>query len=35
MKKKAPSEIFESGVPLDKVATDKFGELPTIEKGNK
>lgn len=35
MKKKAPMEIVESGVPMDRVATDILGELPTTEKGNK
>lgn len=35
MKKKAPMEIVESGVPMDRVATDILGELPTTEKRNK
>lgn len=35
MKKKAPMEIVESGVPMDRVATDILGELPITEKGNK
>lgn len=35
MKKKAPMEIVESGVSMNRVATDILGKLPTTEKGNK
>lgn len=35
MKKRAPMDIVDSGVPIDRVATDILVELPTTEKGNK
>lgn len=31
----SPMEIVERGVPIDRVATDILGELPTTKKGNK
>lgn len=31
----SPMEIVERGVPMDRVATDILGELPTTKKGNK
>ena len=35
MKKKAPMTLVESGLPMDRIATDILGELPLSENGNK
>jgi hypothetical protein len=33
--KQAPMQMVKSGVPMQRIATDKLGELPETENGNK
>ena len=35
MKRKAPMTLVESGLPMDRIATDILGELPITDDGNK